>query len=426
MFDRYDAGEQAVLVHIFFSQDKTMEDLQEFVSLVSSAGVEALQVITGSRTAPHPKYFVGEGKAAEIADAVKATGASVVLFDHALSPAQERNLERLCQCRVIDRTGLILDIFARRARTHEGKLQVELAQLRHLATRLVRGWTHLERQKGGIGLRGPGETQLETDRRLLRNRITQILSRLEKVEKQRDQARRSRIKADILTVSLVGYTNAGKSTLFNQVTGARVYAVDQMFATLDPTLRRINVEDVGETVLVDTVGFIRHLPHDLVAAFKATLQETRQAALLLHVIDAAQDRMQENIDAVNAVLEEIDARAIPTLLVMNKIDMLEDFVPRIDRDEENRPVRVWLSAQSGAGLALLFRALTERLCGEMARYTLKLPAKEGRLRSRFYQLQAIEKEWMEDDGSINLRICLPVVDWRRLCKQELFLADYVV
>lgn len=232
MFDRYEAGEQAVLVHIYFSQDKDTEDLNEFESLVSSAGVEALQVVTGSRKAPHPKYFVGEGKAEEIADAVKASGASVVLFDHSLSPAQERNLERLCECRVIDRTGLILDIFAQRARTHEGKLQVELAQLRHIATRLVRGWTHLERQKGGIGLRGPGETQLETDRRLLRDRISLILRRLERVEKQREQGRRARTRADVPTVSLVGYTNAGKSTLFNRITSAEVYAADQLFATL--------------------------------------------------------------------------------------------------------------------------------------------------------------------------------------------------
>jgi len=421
LFDRYDAGEQAVLVHIYFSQDKDMEDLQEFETLASSAGVEAMQVITGSRKAPHPKYFVGEGKAVEIAEAVKATGASVVLFDHALSPAQERNLERLCECRVIDRTGLILDIFAQRARTHEGKLQVELAQLRHMATRLVRGWTHLERQKGGIGLRGPGETQLETDRRLLRNRIMQILSRLEKVEKQREQGR-----PDIPTVSLVGYTNAGKSTLFNQITAAEVYAANQLFATLDPTLRRIDVPDVGETVLADTVGFIRHLPHDLVAAFKATLQETRQATLLLHVIDAADVRVQENIDAVNTVLAEIEADEIPALLVMNKIDMLDDFEPRIDRDDENKPIRVWLSAQTGVGVPLLFQALTERLSGEVAQHTLRLPPKEGRLRSRFYQLQAIEKEWMEDDGSVSLQVRMPIVDWRRLCKQEPTLVDYVV
>ncbi|AUY26690.1 MAG: ribosome rescue GTPase HflX [Mixta calida] len=426
MFDRYDAGEQAILVHIWFSQDKETEDLQEFETLVSSSGVEALRVITGSRKAPHPKYFVGEGKAVEIAEAVKATGASVVIFDHALSPAQERNLERLCECRVIDRTGLILDIFAQRARTHEGKLQVELAQLRHLATRLVRGWTHLERQKGGIGLRGPGETQLETDRRLLRNRISQILSRLERVEKQRDQGRQARAKADIPTVSLVGYTNAGKSTLFNSVTSADVYAADQLFATLDPTLRRIDVSDVGEVVLADTVGFIRHLPHDLVAAFKATLQETRQAALLLHIIDAADVRMDENIEAVETVLEEIEADEIPMLQVMNKIDMLDGFEPRIDRNDENQPVRVWLSAQSGAGLPLLFQALTERLSGEIAQYELRLPPEAGRLRSRFYQLQAIEKEWNEEDGSVGLMIRLPIVDWRRLCKQEPTLVDYIV
>lgn len=426
MFDRYDAGEQAVLVHIYFSQDKDMEDLAEFESLVSSAGVEALQVVTGTRKAPHPKYFVGEGKAIEIAEAVKATGASVVLFDHALSPAQERNLEALCECRVIDRTGLILDIFAQRARTHEGKLQVELAQLRHLATRLVRGWTHLERQKGGIGLRGPGETQLETDRRLLRNRIMLILSRLERVEKQREQGRRSRAKADVPTVSLVGYTNAGKSTLFNRITAADVYAADQLFATLDPTLRRINVADVGETVLADTVGFIRHLPHDLVAAFKATLQETRQATLLLHVIDAADFRLQENIAAVDTVLEEIEANEIPTLLVMNKIDALPDIVPRIDRNDENVPIRVWLSAQTGVGVPLLFQALTERLSGEIAQYELRLPPQDGRLRSRLYQLQAIEKEWTEEDGFVGLTVRLPVVDWNRLCKQEPTLVDYIL
>lgn len=426
MFDRYQGGEQAVLVHIWFTQDKQTEDLQEFKSLVTSAGVETLQVITGSRSAPHSKFFVGEGKATEIAGAVKTSGASVVLFDHALTPAQERNLERLCQCRVLDRTGLILDIFAQRARTHEGKLQVELAQLRHLSTRLVRGWTHLERQKGGIGLRGPGESQLETDRRLLRNRITQIVSRLERVEKQREQGRRSRARAEIPTISLVGYTNAGKSTLFNQSTSAQVYTADQLFATLDPTLRRVELADTGGAVLADTVGFIRHLPHELVAAFKATLQETRQATLLVHVVDAADPRMQQNIDAVNAVLDEIDAASIPVLLVMNKIDLLDGVMPRIERDQDHRPVRVWLSAQTGAGLDLLLQALSECLAGELALHCLHLPVQAGRLRSRFYQLNAIEKEWTEADGSMSIQIRMPFVDWCRLCKQEPSLAGYVV
>ncbi|WP_323840220.1 ribosome rescue GTPase HflX [Photorhabdus africana] len=426
MFERYEGGEQAVVVHVFFSQDKDTDNLSEFESLVTSAGVVPVQIVTGSRKAPHPKYFVGEGKAEEIAEAVQASGADVVLFNHALSPAQERNLERLCQCRVIDRTGVILDIFAQRARTHEGKLQVELAQLRHLSTRLVRGWTHLERQKGGIGLRGPGETQLETDRRLLRDKIRQILSRLNRVEKQREQGRQARNKADIPTVSLVGYTNAGKSSLFNRMTAAEVYAADQLFATLDPTLRRIEVNDVGTVVLADTVGFIRHLPHDLVAAFKATLQETRQATLLLHIVDAADSRIDENIAAVDSVLEEIEAHEIPVLLVMNKIDMLDGFTPRIDRNEDNLPVRVWLSAQTGEGIPLLLQALTERLSGEIAHYELRLPPEAGRLRSRFYQLQAIEKEWIEEDGKVGIEVRMPIVDWRRLCKQEQDLFDYVV
>lgn len=426
LFDRHEGGELAVLVHVFFSNEKDTENLIEFESLVISAGIKPVQIITGNRKSPQAKYFVGEGKAEEIAAAVKVSNADVVLFDHTLSPAQERNLERLCQCRVIDRTGLILDIFAQRARTHEGKLQVELAQLRHISTRLVRGWTHLERQKGGIGLRGPGETQLETDRRLIRGKIRQILSRLAKVEKQREHGRQARSKAGIPTISLVGYTNAGKSSLFNQMTKSEVYAADQLFATLDPTLRRIDIDDVGAVVLADTVGFIRHLPHDLVAAFKATLQETREASLLLHVVDAADNRMEENIQAVESVLEEIEANEIPALLVMNKIDMLNGFTPRIDRNENNVPIRVWLSAQTGEGIPLLLQALTERLSGEIAHYELRLPPEAGRLRSRFYQLQAIEYEEMDKDGSIMLEVKLPIVDWQRLCKQEQPLLEYIV
>lgn len=411
-------GEQAVLVHIYFSQYGLEEELSEFKSLVSSASIEAVETVTVHLKTPAAKYLIGSGKAEELAQIVKDSEVSVLIFNQALTPSQERNLEQLCQCRVVDRTGLILDIFAQRARTHEGKLQVELAQLRHLSTRLVRGWTHLERQKGGIGLRGPGETQLETDRRLLKNRIQFILSRLEKVEKQRDQNRRTRQKADIPTVSLVGYTNAGKSTLFNVLTQSDVYAADQLFATLDPTLRSIELEDVGDIVLADTVGFIRHLPHELVAAFKATLQETRQATLLLHVVDAADPLYQDTITAVNEVLEEIDAHELPTLLVMNKIDKLDDFIPRIERDENQIPVRVWLSAQTGIGLDLLYEALRERLVKQLVELTLNIPAPLGKLRSLLYAHDAVLTEHINDNGSFSITIRIPEIEWNRLCKQE--------
>ena len=418
MFDRYKAGEQAILVHLDFPDENAREDLQEFELLVNSAGINSLNIITGKRNTPHAKFFVGSGKAEEIAEAVSLYKADVVLFNHALSPSQEKNIEALCECRVVDRTALILDIFAQRARTHEGKLQVELAQLRHMSTRLIRGWTHLERQKGGIGLRGPGETQLETDRRLLRERMVNIRKRLGKVEKQRQQGRRARTRAEIPTLSLVGYTNAGKSTLFNIITKADVYTADQLFATLDPTLRKINVEDVGRAILADTVGFIRHLPHDLVAAFKATLTETREAELLLHVIDISDDRRTENIEQVEEVLKEIDAGEVPQLLICNKIDALENIQPRIDRDDMGLPIRVWLSAQKGMGIELLFQALSERLGKQIIRHSLRLPASEGKIRSVFYQLDCVEDESYDENGDCLLKVKLPAREWNRLIKLD--------
>ncbi len=412
-FERPDSGESAVLVHIDFPEGDDREDPREFEELVLSAGGDPVAMITGTRSTPHPKTFIGSGKLEEIADAVRLYQAEVVLFNHALSPSQERNLEQALQCRVLDRTGLILDIFAQRARTHEGKLQVELAQLQHQTTRLVRGWTHLERQKGGIGLRGPGETQLETDRRLLRGRIQSIHKRLEKVRTQRAQNRRSRKRSRIPSVSLVGYTNAGKSSLFNALTNAEVYAAQQMFATLDPTLRRLSVTNVGEVVLADTVGFIRHLPHKLVEAFRATLQETEEADLLLHVIDCADHERQHNIEQVNAVLQEIGANEIPTLLVYNKIDLL-GVEPKIEYDESGKPFRVWVSAQQGLGLDLIDKAIGEWLGQAMVNQEICLAPNEGQLRAMLYESQAVSSERFSEEGEWLLQVCLPEADFKQM------------
>lgn len=418
MFERYQGGESAILVHIHFTDDNEREDLEELELLADSAGVTTRAVVTSSRAAPQSKFFIGTGKVEELASLVQMHQADVVIFNHSLTPAQERNLEREIKCRVLDRTGLILDIFAQRARTHEGKLQVELAQLRHLSTRLVRGWTHLERQKGGIGLRGPGETQLETDRRLLRERIKYIQKRLEKVSRQREQGRRARRRNEIPTLSLVGYTNAGKSTLFNRLTQANVYAADQLFATLDPTLRKVELPDAGPVILADTVGFIRHLPHDLVAAFKATLQETRDADLLLHVVDCADEQMKDNIDEVNAVLEQIEADEIPVLMVFNKIDKLDPPAARVERDDQGRPRAVWVSAQQALGIDGLLEALNQLLAGTLVEYRLVLPPSASRLRSRLYGLNGVVAESFGEQGEFVVDIRLQQADWHRLLKQE--------
>jgi len=418
LFERPQKGERAVLVHLDFYSDLNREDLNEFRELVISAGAEPIVTITGSRSSPNPRYFIGTGKADEVLACVEREEADVVLFNHALSPVQERNLEQLFKCRVLDRTGLILDIFAQRARTHEGKLQVELAQLRHLSTRLVRGWTHLERQKGGIGLRGPGETQLETDRRLLGDRIRTLNKRLVKVRRQREQGRRARKRAELATVSLVGYTNAGKSTLFNALTQANVMTANQLFATLDPTLRRLELAGGQSVVLADTVGFIRHLPHDLVEAFRSTLQETRDADLLLHIVDAASEERSEQLEQVNRVLEEIDAQDRPQLLVYNKIDQLTNVIPRIERDGEGRPLRVWISALAGEGLELLREAIVEVLDRGRVIQHLQLSTAEGRLRAQLYERGQILEESVDEQGNWLLKVELPASEWQILDRQE--------
>jgi len=351
--------EAVVLVHLNFRDPDFSEVEQEFIELVKSTNAKIASIVHGNRQRPDPKFFAGSGKIEEIRQEVLAHNAALVMFNHDLSPSQERNIEAKLECRVIGRTGLILDIFARRARSHEGKLQVELAQLKHLSTRLVRGWTHLERQKGGIGMRGPGETQLETDRRLLGQRIKSLKKRLAKVQSQRSQGRRSRQRSDVAVVSLVGYTNMGKSTLFNNLTSADVYADNRLFATLDPTLRRMKLEGTQPLVMADTVGFIRNLPHDLVESFSSTLEETRDAQLLLHVVEAGAANRDDLMHHVNAVLEQIGADEVRQLIVCNKIDQLEDHKPRLDRDESGKIVRVWLSAQTGEGLDLLRIALKE-------------------------------------------------------------------
>lgn len=410
-FDRHDGGERAVLVSIVLGGQE--DNLEEFQELVTSAGADILDVVTGTRDKPFRKYFIGSGKLEELRASAKMHEADLVIFNHALAPSQEKNLEEELQCRVIDRTRLILDIFAQRARTHEGKLQVELAQLHHMSSRLIRGWTHLERQKGGIGLRGPGETQLESDRRMLRDRIKAINGRLGKVRAQRSQSRRARDRAEIPTVALVGYTNAGKSTLFNRITEAEVYAADQLFATLDPTLRRVVLPEFGPVILSDTVGFIRELPHKLIEAFRATLEEAVQADLLLLTVDSADPEYREKIDHVKDVLAEIGAEDVPILLVYNKIDAT-GTAAQVEKDEDDKPSRVFLSAHTGEGVPLLYNAIAERLSHGMVHEVVTVSPEQGRLRSQLYALDVVLNEQYLDDGRSELEVRMPRLELSRL------------
>jgi GTP-binding protein HflX len=409
VFERTRSGERAVLVRLGFGAAVDPEDLRELEQLARSAGAQPVATVIGRRERPDPRFFMGCGKADEVRAAAAAAAADVILVDHTLSPSQERNLEEHVGRRVLDRNSLILDIFAQRARSFEGKLEVELAQLRHIASRLVRGWTHLERQKGGIGLRGPGETQLETDRRLIGQRVRVLTKRLEKIKQQRETGRRMRAEIPVPSIALVGYTNAGKSTLFRALTGTQAYVADQLFATLDPTVRRITLPGGTPVVVADTVGFIRALPHELVAAFQSTLTEAREATLLLHVVDASDARRAEHMQQVDAVLADIGAQAIPQIVVYNKIDRLE-LGPRIDRDADGRVAAVWISAAERAGLADLEQAITERLARTTRRARLWIPASGGALRSRLYAAHVVRKEHESADGSIELTVELPMLE----------------
>lgn len=418
MLERPDTGERAVLVHLDLGAPAETDEREEFRLLAAAAGAQAVAELGGSRAVPDPRLFIGSGKAEELKDLVQATGAELVIFNHPLSPAQERNLERVLQCRVVDRTGLILDIFAQRARSFEGKLQVELAQLRHLSTRLVRGWTHLERQKGGIGLRGPGETQLETDRRLLGKRIALLNQRLDRIESQRAQGRRARAKAELPVLSLVGYTNAGKSTLFNRLTDAGVLEADRLFATLDPTLRRLKLPRGARALLADTVGFVSDLPHELVAAFRSTLEETRNATLLLHVVDAAAPHRARLIGDVESVLREIGSAEIPRIEVWNKIDLLPDEPARLERDAQGVPTRVWLSAHRGDGIDLLLQAIAERIGDARVRRSLRLAPGEGRLRAWIFDHATVLGDQPAEGGGWHMDLLIDLADLNRLAARD--------
>jgi GTP-binding protein HflX len=418
LFERPASGERAILVCVGLGRAPEPDRIEEFTALARSAGAEVLEVIAATRKSADPRFLVGSGKVEELRARVEALGAEVVVVDGALSPSQERNLEKELKCRVLDRSGLILDIFAQRARTFEGKLQVELAQLEHMSTRLVRGWTHLERQRGGgIGLRGPGETQLETDRRLIGKRIKTLNDRIEKVLQQRETTRQERKRQQLPTIALVGYTNAGKSTLFNRLARADAYAADQLFATLDPTVRRLHLAPGLETALADTVGFVRDLPHELVAAFRSTLREAREADLLLHVIDAADPERNERIAQVNKVLKSIGAEHVPQVAVYNKIDRSGERA-RAEAGENGLIDRVWVSAHSGAGVDLLLQALHERLGADHCRCVLRIPPRAGRARARLFEAGAVIGQRTLEDGVLELEVSMRREDLERICRDD--------
>ncbi len=422
MFERPRSGERAILVHASASGVPDTDERDEFAELATSAGAVIVDEIVSARRNPDPRYFVGKGKLQELKERVAASDADLVMSSAALSPSQERNLERDLNCRVLDRAGLILDIFAQRARSFEGKLQVELAQLRHLSTRLVRGWTHLERQKGGIGLRGPGETQLETDRRLIGKRIRQLKGRLDQVDKRRAMNRQNRSSAGIPTVALVGYTNAGKSTLFNALTNAGVYVEDKLFATLDPTVRRLELPHGRQVVLADTVGFVRDLPHELIAAFRSTLQEAREADLILHMIDASDTNRWQRVRQVNAVLKQLDADRVPQIRVYNKIDKLERE-PRRSKLRQGSGRAVWLSATTGEGVPLLLETIGGRLRRKKIRGVMQLHPDQGRQRALLFDMGAVLQEQPADDGGWILELEMVERDFRRFLKREKLPAD---
>lgn len=410
MFERHQGGEKALLVHM--NIDGVEADVNEFNELALSSGVDVIEIVQGICKAPKAKYFIGTGKAEEIRQRVLLHCIDVVIVNHDLSPSQERNLEKLIQCRVLSRAGLILAIFAQRARTFEGKLQVELAQLQHMQTRLIRGWTHLERQKGGIGLRGPGETQLETDRRLLKERIKTINARLLKVRSQREENRRARDKSHLPTISLVGYTNAGKSTLFNRLTSEESLVEDKLFATLDPLMRKISLPNQAGAILADTVGFIQDLPHQLIDAFKSTLEETKGADLLLHVVDASSKHLQKHIDVVNAVLKEIGAEKVPVIMVHNKIDLVPILSSGYQKLDGLKTV--WISAKEEDGLECLLKVISDCCYGAIQQYSLCLQPKHGKIRALLYEKDAVIKESIDEQGHLELLVRLSKQDHQHI------------